>query len=226
MGTLEPGGDGCGGEITRSWHAPAPTGFRRRCSTYPFPLFQFAKPDLPAAAWVLQKTEIDAPSSCGQFAQAQRLREVLYSVSPFYRLINAEALGLPGLKTSTRFDEKSRVVQVTTAGMENSGWSLFWRRSIKTASGPPPSMPRAQPICVARTPRSRGLRPHVSKASFRSAFRGVERCVLFCRIRRASGAPAGITINGTTGCSWRAAAAQASCWMPIVTVGGFPCSPR
>jgi 23S rRNA (cytosine1962-C5)-methyltransferase len=61
-------------------------------------------------------TQIDTPFFAGEFVRARKLREAFYS-PPFYRLINAEGDGLPGLIID-RFDGVC-VVQITTAGMEN-----------------------------------------------------------------------------------------------------------
>lgn len=58
---------------------------------------------------------IDADFIAGRLKQALRLREKLFS-RPFYRLIHAEADGLPGLVID-RFDEVF-VVQPNTAGMD------------------------------------------------------------------------------------------------------------
>ena len=60
--------------------------------------------------------EIDENFFAAQFMRASRLREKFYS-SPFYRMVNAEGDGLPGLVID-RFGEIC-VVQITTAGMEN-----------------------------------------------------------------------------------------------------------
>jgi 23S rRNA (cytosine1962-C5)-methyltransferase len=61
-------------------------------------------------------TEIDEGFFAAQFSRANRLRESFYS-SPFFRMVNAEGDGLPGLVID-RFGEIC-VVQITTAGMEN-----------------------------------------------------------------------------------------------------------
>jgi 23S rRNA (cytosine1962-C5)-methyltransferase len=61
-------------------------------------------------------TEINESFFVAQFSRANRLRENFYS-APFYRLVNAEGDGLPGLVID-RFGEIC-VVQITTAGMEN-----------------------------------------------------------------------------------------------------------
>jgi 23S rRNA (cytosine1962-C5)-methyltransferase len=58
---------------------------------------------------------VDAEFLIGRLARALALRERLFE-RPFYRLINAEGDGLPGL-TVDRFDGQC-VVQITTAGME------------------------------------------------------------------------------------------------------------
>ena len=60
--------------------------------------------------------EIDENFFAAQFIRASRLREKVYP-SPFYRMVNAEGDGLPGLVID-RFGEIC-VVQITTAGMEN-----------------------------------------------------------------------------------------------------------
>ena len=60
-------------------------------------------------------TEIDAPFFAGRFTRALKLREHFFS-TPYYRLINAEGDGLPGLIVD-RFAETC-VVQLSTAGME------------------------------------------------------------------------------------------------------------
>jgi len=61
-------------------------------------------------------TVIDEAFFAGHFARAEKLRQTFYS-APYYRLINAEGDGLPGLVID-RFGEIC-VVQITTAGMEN-----------------------------------------------------------------------------------------------------------
>ena len=61
-------------------------------------------------------TEIDEEFFAAQFSRANRLREKFYS-APFFRMVNAEGDGLPGLVID-RFGEIC-VVQITTAGMEN-----------------------------------------------------------------------------------------------------------
>ena len=58
---------------------------------------------------------IDAEFFVAKLKRAQSLREALYR-APFYRLVNAEGDGLPGL-TIDRFADAA-VVQITTAGME------------------------------------------------------------------------------------------------------------
>ena len=58
---------------------------------------------------------VDAEFLAAKLKRAQSLREVLYR-APFYRLVNAEGDGLPGL-TVDRFADAA-VVQITTAGME------------------------------------------------------------------------------------------------------------
>jgi 23S rRNA (cytosine1962-C5)-methyltransferase len=60
-------------------------------------------------------TEIDAAFFKARVKRALDLREALYA-APYYRLINAEGDGLPGL-TIDRFGD-TLVVQITTAGME------------------------------------------------------------------------------------------------------------
>ncbi len=60
-------------------------------------------------------TAIDIAFFAGAFTRARKLRETLYS-EPYYRLINAEGDGLPGL-TIDRFDGTC-IAQITTAGME------------------------------------------------------------------------------------------------------------
>jgi 23S rRNA (cytosine1962-C5)-methyltransferase len=62
------------------------------------------------------ETEIDEDFFAARFTRANRLRECFYS-SPFFRMVNAEGDGLPGLIID-RFGEIC-VVQITTAGMEN-----------------------------------------------------------------------------------------------------------
>jgi 23S rRNA (cytosine1962-C5)-methyltransferase len=61
-------------------------------------------------------TKIDEAFFAAHFMRAEKLRRVFCS-SPFYRLINAEGDGLPGLIID-RYGEVF-VVQITTAGMEN-----------------------------------------------------------------------------------------------------------
>jgi 23S rRNA (cytosine1962-C5)-methyltransferase len=60
-------------------------------------------------------TEIDAAFFAIRLKRALTLREALYA-APYYRLVNAEGDGLPGL-TIDRFGD-ALVVQITTAGME------------------------------------------------------------------------------------------------------------
>ncbi len=62
------------------------------------------------------ETGIDEAFFTAQFRRAQQLREKFYA-APFYRMVNAEGDGLPGLIID-RFGDVS-VVQITTAGMEN-----------------------------------------------------------------------------------------------------------
>jgi 23S rRNA (cytosine1962-C5)-methyltransferase len=62
------------------------------------------------------ETRIDEDFLKTRLARALALRTALYE-KPYYRLVNAEGDGLPGL-TIDRFDETC-VVQITTAGMEN-----------------------------------------------------------------------------------------------------------
>lgn len=61
-------------------------------------------------------TEIDETFFAALFGRAEKLRARFYS-TPWYRLINAEGDGLPGLIVD-RFGDLC-VVQITTAGMEN-----------------------------------------------------------------------------------------------------------
>ncbi len=61
-------------------------------------------------------TRIDEAFLKSRLARALALRLALYG-KPYYRLVNSEGDGLPGL-TIDRFDETC-VVQITTAGMEN-----------------------------------------------------------------------------------------------------------
>src|SRR5579872_2588893 len=61
-------------------------------------------------------TEIDAGFLAQSFARALHIREQFYA-EPWYRLVNSEGDGLPGL-TIDRFGDVC-VVQVTSAGMEN-----------------------------------------------------------------------------------------------------------
>src|SRR5579871_2447721 len=62
------------------------------------------------------ESAIDEAWFAARFRRAQQLRETFYP-SPFYRMVNADGDGLPGLVID-RFGDIS-VVQVTTAGMEN-----------------------------------------------------------------------------------------------------------
>jgi 23S rRNA (cytosine1962-C5)-methyltransferase len=59
---------------------------------------------------------IDTAFLAARLKRALAIREAIYT-QPFYRLINAEGDGLPGL-TIDRFDD-TLVVQITTAGMES-----------------------------------------------------------------------------------------------------------
>ncbi len=62
------------------------------------------------------RTDIDESFIAASLERAGKLRATFYS-APYYRLINAEGDGLPGLIID-RFDDIC-VVQITTAGMEN-----------------------------------------------------------------------------------------------------------
>jgi 23S rRNA (cytosine1962-C5)-methyltransferase len=62
-------------------------------------------------------TAIDSDFFASRIARTLTLRQALYE-KPFYRLVNAEGDGLPGLVID-RFDD-TLVVQITTAGMERA----------------------------------------------------------------------------------------------------------
>ena len=161
-------------------------------------------------------TAIDIAFFAGAFTRARKLRETLYS-EPYYRLINAEGDGLPGL-TIDRFDGTC-IAQITTAGMENLLEPVL--AALDQVVAPAATILRNN--SASRRSKACSFIRVAQKETFRKGLkcRKMARAILLTPGKGRN--LAGIMISGTTGCSWRGSAPGA-CWMPIVTVADFPFS--
>ena len=160
---------------------------------------------------------VDALFLGRRLAQATALRDRLVGV-PYYRLIHAEADGLPGVIVD-RFGD-ALVVQVNTAGMELLTPVLL--EALEAELSPKTIvLKNDSPVRELEGPDARDRRWPKAMPSSRSSWSRTTRSSSpTCRGARR---PAGSTTSATTGASWRASRKTPTCSTSTATPAASAC---